>query len=180
MVYLFIHSFPIRSLPGLSFGAFWLFHYEKQWVSSFSNLHFTHYFLGVYCISLQFPLSRLQLDESLSQAFLLPLLILSAFRAFIVVFCIFEKCIRCVWCMWHQHIPCFILCFLNTSLAKKTSPQLSKQVLLLLQYFRSYSSDQRVSVWILWALALDYRGKDDLAVQDFSGSVTCALHMVWD
>lgn len=137
---MFIHSFPIWSLPGLSFGAFWFFHYEKQWVSS-SDLHFTHCFLWFYCISLLFPLCRLQLDESLSQVFLLPLLILSAFPAFIVVFCVFEKCVRCVWYMWH-HIFRFILCsFLTPPLVKKMSPQLSKQVLLLFPPFRSYSSD---------------------------------------
>lgn len=118
----FVHSF-IHSLFGVSlvFGAFWLFHYEKQWVSSSSDLHFTHYFLWVYCISLQLPLSRFQLNESLSQAFLLPLLILPAFPAFIVVFCIFEKCM----CVMHA-APTYSLFhfifFLNTSSCKKDKP----------------------------------------------------------
>lgn len=136
----------------------------------FIIFHFSSLFSGL----------RLQLHELLSQAFFLPLFILPAFPAFIVLFCIFEKCMRCVCCMWHQHILHFVFCSFLTlpPVKKKTSPLLSEQVMLLLPCFRSYSSDQRVGVPIPRTLALDHRGKDDLTVQYFSAPVACALHRV--
>lgn len=116
----------------------------------------------VFHFSSLFSRQRLQLHELLSQASFLPLFLLTAFPAFIVVFCIFEKSMRCMCCMWHPHTLCFIFCsFLTLPPVTKTSPLLSEQVLLLLPYFRSYSDDQSVGVQIPWTPALDHRGKDD-------------------
>lgn len=103
----------------------------------------------VFHFSSLFSMLRLQLHELLSQTLFLPLFILTVFPAFIVVFCIFEKCMRCVCCTWHQHILCFIFrFFLTLPPVTKTSPLLSEEVLLLVPCFRSYSSDQRVGVQI--------------------------------
>ena len=103
----------------------------------------------VFHFSSLFSRLRLQLHELLLQAFFQPLLILTASSAFVVVFCIFEKCMRCVCCMWHPHILRFVFCsFPTLRLLTQTSPQLSEQVLLLLPRFRSYCSNQRVGVQI--------------------------------
>lgn len=146
-----------------------------------SVLHVTHDFLWFYCISLQLPL--FQAEASVAwvafASLFLPLFILTAFPALVVVLYIFEKCMMCVLRV-AQMCPLFhFLFFFNTSSCTEDKPTaqwpgpVAASILWILQQWPRSGCCRHLRHGLFIT-----EGRMILAIWCFPGPVACALHRV--